>query len=186
MRSPRGITFNPDAKLDGFNQSIGCYVAHQDDKGRALVSRITYTKDQAPGQQVFNTTFFNPFIGEKVFEVDRQYLSTFSGVAFDVALPDYNRTRFENEDFGSFYNLLNAGATPKVLPSVDRNWKYPLADNILPATFDGPRWEPDRLYFSVGGSQAQKLIEVFLVTGQHVKTITTPTQVGAMASYFSQ
>ena len=186
MRSPRGITFDPDARLDGFNRSIGCYVAHQDDQGNALITRITYTKDSLPGAQVFNTTLFN-FAGDKVFDVTSQYIGPTPGVAFDVALPDYNRTRFENEDFASFYNLLNAGATNKQLPTVERNWKYPLADVLVPFNADAPRWEPDRMYMSVSGLGGQKVIEVFdLQTGQHVKTINTGTQVGVMTSYFSQ
>ncbi|HYN65007.1 MAG TPA: hypothetical protein VES36_10435, partial [Candidatus Limnocylindrales bacterium] len=187
MRQPRGITFDPDAPLDPFSRTIGCYVAHQDDQGVALVSRIAYSKDFAPGVQVFDTTQFDPLtFGDKVFEVTAQYVSSFSGLAFDVALPDYNRKRFELEDYASFYNLVNAGATSKLQPLVEPNGKFPLADNILPAFTDGPRWEPDRLYFSVGGG-GPKLIEVFdLVSGQHLKTVTTPIDVGAMAAYFSQ
>ena len=186
MRSPRGITFDPDAPLDGFNRSIGCYVAHQDDTGNALVTRITYSKDSAPGSQVFNTTFFQ-FTGDKVFDVSQQYVADTPGVAFDVALPDYNRTRFENEDFASYFNLLNAGATTKSLPTVERNWKFPLADVIVPPNFDAPRWEPDRMYLSISGIGGAKVIEVFdLISGQHLKTINTGTQVGMMASYFSQ
>jgi hypothetical protein len=52
---------------------------------------------------------------------------------------------------------------------------------------DGPRWEPDRLYFSVGAANGQKLIEVFdLLSGAHMKTIETPVQVGVIACYFGQ
>lgn len=188
MRKPRGITFDANAPpAESINTTIGAFVAHQDDQGRALVSRVIYAKDSAPGAQVFNTTFFNPFSGDKVFEVRAQYVSSFPGVAFDVALPDYNRFRFLNEDFASYYNLLNAGATTKTFPTIDRNSKYPLAANIQPFNPNVARVEPDRLYFSVGGSGAQNLVEVFdLGTGEHLKTITTPAQVGTISSYFGQ
>ena len=188
MRSPRGITFDANAPpAESINTSIGCFVAHQDEQGRALVSRIVYDKDSAPGPQVFNTTVFNPFQGDKTYEVRAQYVSDTTGVAFDVTLPDYNRQRFENEDFASFFNLLNAGATTKTFPTIGRNSKYPLAQVIQPFNPNVARVEADRLYFSVGGSNGKKLIEVFdLDTGELIKTIETPIQVGKLASYFSQ
>jgi DNA-binding beta-propeller fold protein YncE len=186
MRRPRGITFDPDAPLDGFNRSIGCYVAHEDDQGVALVSRIAYTQDFLPGVNVFNTTLQDPLASaDKVFEVTAQYVSSLSGPALDVALPDYNRQRFEQEDYGSYYNLVNAGATSMSQPDVEPNWKFPLADTMVPFIQDGPRWEPDRLYLSVGGAQPR--IEVFdLVTGQQLHSITTPREVGVLTGYFGQ
>ena len=187
MRSPRGIAFDPNAPpAESINRSLGCFVAHQDDSGHALVSRIIYDKDSNPGPEVFNTANFT-FQGDKVFEVRAQYVSDTSGVAFDVVLPDYNRDRFETEDFASFYNLLNAGATTKTFPTIGRNSKYPLAQNLQPFSTDVAKVEADRLYFSVGGSNGKKLIEVFdLGTGELLKTIETPVQVGKLAGYFSQ
>jgi len=184
MRRPRGITFDPDARLDGFNRSIGCYVAHEDDQGVALVSRITYTQDFLPGVNVFDTTLLDPLASaDKVFEVTAQYVSSLSGPAFDVALPDYNRQRFEQEDYGSDAYLVNAGATSMSRPLVQPNWKFPLAD-LLPSGV-GPRWEPDRLYLSVGGAQPR--IEVFdLMTGQRLHSVTTPSAVGVLTGYFGQ
>ncbi len=186
MFQPRGITYDPViASVDTFSanpSTPGCLVAHKDETGRATVTRIAYTKDTAPGQQL---GFFGglPGFGEKVFEVVSQYSSTFVGVAYDVALPDFNRERLENEDWGTYYNLFNAGCTPKTTPSFDRNAKFITADNILPPTFNSPRWEPDRLYMSLSGH----LIEVFdLDTGAHLKTITAPQDVSVMATYFSQ
>jgi hypothetical protein len=185
MQEPRGITFDPvaeGASLFGNQRTIGAFVAHKDQSGRGTISRISYSKDTNPGQGQIGFTG-NPSFGSKIFEVTGQYLSTFVGVAYDVALPDFNRKRLENEDFGSYYNLFNAGATPKTIPIFDRNQKFPTADNILPTTFNGPRWEPDRVYLSMSG----KIIEVFdLETGVHLKTITTPQDVAIMTSYFSQ
>jgi DNA-binding beta-propeller fold protein YncE len=183
MFQPRGICYDPVAPTpDGFGQTVGCFVAHKDQNGRAVVTRIAYTKDTSPGVD-HGTMSGQGSFGATVFEVTQQYVSTFTGVAYDVALPDFNRDRLENEDFGSFYNLFNAGCTPKSVPSLPRNSKYPLADNLNPLFTNGPRWEPDRLYLSVGG----KLLEVFdLDTGTHLKTITTPQDVSVIGSYFGQ
>jgi hypothetical protein len=184
MFEPRGITYDPNVPLDGFSATVGCFVAHKDEDGKGVVSRIAYTKDALPGQQVFNTATTLLGFGVTVFETKAQYLSSFpAAAAYSVALPDYNRTRFEQEDFASYYNLLNAGATPKQVPIFPRNSKFPLADNILPAFLDGPRWDPDRLYLSLSG----KIIEVFDISdGAHLKTITTPRDVAVLTSYFSQ
>jgi len=183
MLQPRGICYDPVAPTtDGFGQTVGCFVAHKDQNGRAVVSRIAYTKDSSPGVNQGNFSGNGTF-GATVFEVTQQYVSTFTGAAFDVALPDFNRERLEKEDFGSFFNLFNAGAGPKSNPPLPRNDKFPLADNLNPAFFNGPRWEPDRLYLSVGG----KLIEVFDIdSGTHLKTIATPQDVSVIGAYFGQ
>jgi YVTN family beta-propeller protein len=183
MFQPRGICYDPVAPSpDGFGQTVGCFVAHKDQNGRAVVSRIAYTKDSSPGIDTVTGNGTANF-GATVFEVTQQYVSTFAGVAFDVALPDYNRDRFESETFASFYNLFNAGCVPKTNPPLGRNNKYPIGDNLQPLFFNGPRWEPDRVYMSVGG----KLLEVFdLETGIHLKTISTPLDVSSLASFFSQ
>ncbi|HEX5009000.1 MAG TPA: hypothetical protein VFY71_01270 [Planctomycetota bacterium] len=186
MFQPRGITYDPVMQsTDVFSlggQTPSAFVAHKDQDGHAIVSRIAYTKDSSPGQTIGNF-LGQPGFGDKVFEVTAQYLSQFTGVAYDVALPDYNRDRVVNEDFGTYYNLFNAGCTPKTVPILTRNAKFPTADNILPTTTNSPRWEPDRLYMSVSG----KVIVVFDVdAGTLLKTITTPQDVSNMASYFSQ
>jgi hypothetical protein len=186
MFQPRGITYDTVMQsTDVFSlggQTPSCFVAHKDQDGHAIVSRIAYTKDSAPGQTIGNF-LGQPSFGDKIFETTAQYLSTFTGVAYDVAVPDYNRDRVVNEDFGTYYNLFNAGCTPKSVPILARNAKFPTADNILPTTINSPRWEPDRLYMSVGG----KLIVVFDIdSGTLLKTITTPQDVSTMAGYFSQ
>ncbi len=183
MFEPRGICFDPKAPTpDGFGSTVGCFVAHKDQDGRAVVSRIAYTKDSSPGVNIGNFSGTGSF-GDSVFEVTQQYVSSFTGTAYDVALPDYNRERFESETFASYYNLFNAGAVPKTTPALGLNNKYPLADNLNPLFFSGPRWEPDRLYLTLGG----KLIEVFdLETGTHLKTVTTPQDVSVITSFFGQ
>ena len=184
MFEPRGIVYDPNKPLDGFSGTVGAFVAHKDQDGRAVVTRLSYTKDALPGAQVFNTLVTTVGFGVTVFETTAQYLSSFPALnAYAVALPDYNRERFESSDYGTFFNLFNAGATTKQLPNFDRNDKFPLADNILPTFTNGPRWEPDRLYLSISNN----IIEVFdIELGTHLKTITTPREVTVMASYYSQ
>jgi hypothetical protein len=186
MFQPRGIVYDTaHPSIDVFSanpNTPACIVAHKDQSGRAVATRIAYTKDSSPGQSVGNFTG-TPLFGDKVFEVTAQYTAGLVGVAYDVALPDFNRERLENDDFGTYYNLYNAGGATKVIPSLERNAKFPTADNIVPAGFNAPRWQPDRVYLSVGG----KLIQVFdLDTGNHLKTISTPLDVSVMATYFSQ
>jgi len=185
MFQPRGITYDPVMQSsDAFSQgqTPSAFVAHKDPDGHAIVSRIAYTKDSSPGQTIGNF-LGQPTFGDKIFECTAQYLTQFTGVAYDVALPDYNRQRVVNEDFGTYFNLFNAGCTPKTLPILARNAKFPTADNILPQTVNSPRWEPDRLYLSVSG----KIIAVFDIdSGTLLKTITTPQDVSAMSAYFSQ
>ena len=53
--------------------------------GRAVVSRIAYSKDSSPGVNVGNFSGTGSF-GDTVFEVTQQYVSTFTGTAFDDVL----------------------------------------------------------------------------------------------------
>ncbi len=185
MFEPRGITYDPITPLDTFSGTIGAFVAHRDQNGRGVVSRIAYTKDSSPGSNTFNTGTATPGFGTKVFEVKAQYVSTFAGEGLDVALPDFNRKRLEDENFGTFYNLLNAGATVKNVGvfSLERNSKYPLADNILPTNVNGPRWEPDHLYLTMEGG----IIDVFKISsGNFLKRIDVGKTVTTMRSFFSQ
>ena len=185
MFEPRGITYDPIAPLDSFGGTIGAFVAHRDQNGRGVVSAIRYTKDSSPGSTTFNTGSATPGFGTKVFEVKAQYVSSFAGEGLDVALSDYNRNRFEDENFGTFYNLLNAGATVKNVGvfSLERNSKYPLADNILPTNVNGPRWEPDRLYLTMEGG----IIDVFdIQSGDFENRIDVGKTVTTMRTFFSQ
>lgn len=185
MFKPRGITYYPNYVIDAGGFTVGAIAAHTDEDGRAIASAVIYTKDANPGQETFNTGTLLAGFGVAVFEVKQQFKSTLFGQGLDVALPDFNRDRLEDENWGSFYNLFNAGATVKNLPPIGRNSKYLLADNILPGFTEGPRWEPDRLYLSVGNNN--RVIEVFdLNDSTHLRTITTPSDVKVLTSYFSQ
>jgi len=186
MEDPRGIAVDPNAPLDGFNHTIGCYVAHTDaTSGQAMVSRVAYTKDSAPGTSVFNSQALTPGFGEMVFQVVQQYVSTIPRAGVDVATSDYNREIFEESTFGAHYNLLNVGGTVYSLggSNIPRNSKFPLASNILPTFINGPRWDPDRLYLAIEGGG----IDVFDVeTGIRVKNIPTDGNPTVLGTYFKQ
>ncbi|RKY21384.1 MAG: hypothetical protein DRQ55_04410 [Planctomycetota bacterium] len=187
MDNPRGIVYDPITPLDAFAGTIGCFVVHQDPvSGRALASRVAYTKDSSPGQQVFNTLALGSGFGEKVFEIIQQYLTTSTGTAFDVALIDFKTEQVTDSNWATNFDLYNAGATLVVVGGLDlpRNAKYPQAGaqgggvvaNIA-------RWKPDRLYISSAG----KRIDVFdLDSSQPLKTVSTAADVNVMSSYFEQ
>lgn len=187
MLDPRGITYDPIAPLDSFAATIGCFVAHQHPiTGEAMISRIAYTADSSPGQDIFNTGAINPGFGAKVFKITTQYRSGVAGVAHDVALPDYNRERLETSNFGTHFNLYNAGAViPQVIGlDLPRNSKYPTANNLQPVLTNGPRWEPDKAYLAIQGGK----IAVF-----ELENPTSPSRVvdvdgnpTVLASYFGQ
>lgn len=188
MVDPRGLCYDPNAPLDGQNHTVGCYVAHTHPiTGEAMISRVAYTADSAPGQQVFNTVAAAPGFSEKVFKVTSQFHSGLFGTAYDVALPDINRKRIEKNSFATYYNLYNAGGLKvSSLFGVDlpRNVKYPLASNLLPASVNGPRWEPDRVYLAVEGGR----IAVFdlQIPSKPDKVIKTAAEATLLMSYFGQ
>jgi YVTN family beta-propeller protein len=178
MRNPTAIVYDPNTPLDGFAHTIGAFVAHSDSvEGNAMVSRISYSADSTPGQ---SSTTGTAGFGDKVFTFIQQYVSESTGKPLDVALPDYNRSLYLENNFATFPNLLNAGGATytfgaKVIP---RNSRYPLS--VL-AIAQIPRWDPDRLYLSVGGGT----IDVFnITTSVRQKTITTIADATVMASYF--
>lgn len=187
MANPRGVAYDPITPLDAFAGTIGCFVAHQDPvSGRAVVSRVSYTKDSSPGQDIFNSNVINASFGEKVFEVIQQYVSTSTGVAYDVGLIDYKRDNLFNSNFGTSFNLYNAGATLVVISGLNlpRNSKYPQSGATQGGILGNlARWEPDRLYLASGG----KRIDVFDVdSGVLLKTVPTAADVTVLAPYFEQ
>lgn len=189
MFNPRGVSYDPITPLDTFSGTIGCFVAHTDEQGRGVVTRISYRKDTSPGVDVFNTQTVSVGFGVKVFTVISQYVvpsSEPAGAGLDVVLPDFSRERLLNNDFGSFYNLYNAGGGVKQngIFSLPRNHKYPLSDNILPAVTNGPRWEPDRLYLSTDKAR----VYAFDVSSSQLLSVieTGGRNVPVMATYFEQ
>lgn len=189
MFNPRGVAYDPITPLDTFSGTVGCFVAHTDEEGRGVVTRVAYTKDTSPGVDTFNTNGITAGFGVKVFEVISQYVvpsSEPAGAGLDVALPDFNRERLLNDDFGSFFNLYNAGGTTKQngIFALQRNHKYPLADNLLPVATNGPRWEPDRLYLSTDKAR----VYAFEIDSSTLLSVipTGGRNVPVMSSYFDQ
>jgi hypothetical protein len=185
MDDPRGMAYDPAAPLDAFGGTIGCYVAHQDPlTGRALVSRLAYTADDNPGVFTFITT--GPSFGAKVFKITQQYVSNGTGTAYDVALPDFRRETLEQSNFGTNFNLYNAGATLVIIAGLQlpRNAKYPQAGvSTGGLTQTLSRWFPDKLYLASGGNR----IDVFDIDSSLLrKTITTSQPVTLLTAYFEQ
>lgn len=187
MNAPRSVAYDPVAPLDSFGGTIGCFVAHQDAiSGQAMISRIAYTKDSQPGQTVFNSNNASPSFGEKVFEVTQQYISSSTGTALAVSLPDFNQETLLESNFGTNFNLYNAGATLVIIAGLQlpRNAKYPQAGVTTGGVVNSlSRWNPDRVYLSSAGNR----IDVFDVfSGQVLKTIPTQADVSVLTSYFKQ
>jgi len=90
LLEPRGIAFDPQAPLDGFSQTVGCFVAHRDVQGHGAVTRIKYAKDSKPGENLVDTTTTPPGFLSKTFAITAQYVSTHLGAGLDVALADEN------------------------------------------------------------------------------------------------
>lgn len=181
--SPRGIELDPNhPTTDQFGvATIACFVAHQSQDGRAAASRIAYTADSSPG---INFILGNPNFGSKTFEITSQYISTLNEVAFDVALPDYSRTKYEQQSFADDPGLLNLGNLPiQTTPLMPRNAKYTFAPTTAGFTPSVPRWAPDRLYLSLAGG----IIEVYdIKDGILLNTIQAPQTVTRLAGYFRQ
>jgi len=184
METPRGIVYDPSAVLDSFGGTIGCFVSHQDPlTGRGVVSRLAYIGDDNPGVFTFITT--GPSFGSKIFRFTNQYVSTSTDIAYDVALPDFRRETLEQSNFGTNFNLFNAGATLVVIAGLQlpRNAKYPQAGVATGGVTQSlSRWDPDKVYLAIGSR-----IDVFDIdNGQLLNTISTSKDVKLLTAYFEQ
>jgi len=186
LESPRGIVLDPAHPVpDGSAPAtVAAFVAHQTPDGRGAASRIAYTADSSPGPSIISGT---PGFDSKTFEITTQYVSDLNEVAFDVALPDYNRDTFEEQNFADDPGLLNLGnlTIQSGNPIMPRNSKYTFApaaggQAVLPSV---PRWRPDRLYLSLAGG----VVEVYdIEDGTLLNSIDAPATVTRLATYFRQ
>ena len=186
MVRPRGIVYDPTTPYDAQAGTVGAYVAHNDNNGRALISRVSYSSDDSPGLDF--VTPGNPGFGFKVFTVINQYKSNIVATALDVALIDYTRRFFVEQTWGSgFPSLFNSGSVLLTIPGVNlpRNAKYPLtALGVAGSAANNPRWEPDRVYLTMSGGRIASF-DVF--NPQLPPTVfNAPQDVSILASYFSQ
>jgi YVTN family beta-propeller protein len=175
MVRPTRVVFDPVAPLDAFANTVGCFVLHQDDAGQAVVSRVSYTHDSFPGVTIVNTTTQAPSFGDKVFQIVQQYATGLAGEGLALALPDFDRQAML---FGACFGGVcgfNAGGHPPY------NGKTPMAfpDGGDPVT----RWDPSELHVSVAG---HGLCVFDLPSGLPLDLISTPGDVGVLASYYGQ
>ncbi|MBU0755310.1 MAG: YncE family protein [Planctomycetes bacterium] len=178
MHEPRGICWDPSAGLQ-YPLSGGCYVAHSSG-GFGVVSRIEFTAQQANYGPIFlipnsGAIGGTPGFGKRVFVITAQWggpNNPLSGqVATDVALLDYNRSAWLNDNWlGSFYNVTNIGDYPGPNPQLPINNKSPIRTLSAGSTSFSQTFNPDRLYVSF---QNTPVIDVVNPTSsQIVKTIT--------------
>ncbi|MBU0754282.1 MAG: YncE family protein, partial [Planctomycetes bacterium] len=134
IESPRGICWDPHFVL-GNSLSGGCFVAHSSGS-YSLVSRIQFTKQQAPVGPILIVTprglpGGTPGFGKRVFEITAQWggpdnpLSGGAGGATDVALMDYNRDLWLNNNWTGDPYVTNYGGldnNPKIgMPINDKH-----------------------------------------------------------------
>lgn len=88
LQDPRGVAYDAGAPRGGFALTVGAFVAHHDELGRGVVSRVSDSRDRSPGVNLIDTTAERPGFRGKPFEVVQQYRSTHLGAGLDVALAD--------------------------------------------------------------------------------------------------
>ena len=188
IQEPRGICWDP-AYYQQNVLSGGCYVAHRSGS-HAMVSRIQFTAQQGPNGPIFlipnsGSIGGTPGFGKRIFSSTAQWggaESPLSGnVAVDVALQDYNRNAWLNENWiGNFYvtNVADLGQNP--LTELPTNNKHPI--RILFGAI-AVTYSPDRMFVSY---QYTPVIDVIDPTSsQVVKTITgLPAGARVLKTYF--
>lgn len=189
IQAPRGICYDPLAGTQ-YPLTGGCFVAHRSGS-YAMVSQIEFLSQQAPWGPIFLVTPSGmiggtPGFGKRVFNIMAQWGgpdNPLSGTAAtDVALPDYNREAWLNENwFGNVYvtNIGDVGASP--LAFLPMNNKHPV--RFFPPVSYAPVWSPDLLYVSFEFSPTIDILETS--TSTITKTITgLPAPAKVLKTYF--
>ena len=175
IQDPRGICWDPTY----YQQSLltgGCFVAHHSGS-YGMISRITFTAQQAPSGPIFlipnsGSIGGTPGFGKRVFVITSQWggpNSPLSGTAAtDVTTLDYNRSAWESENWvGNLYvtNLGDLGQNPAT--NLPINNKHPIRTISGAIT---PTINPDRLYISYQYSPVMDVIDPS--SSQIIKTVT--------------
>ena len=188
IQEPRGICWDP-AYYQQNVLSGGCYVAHRAGS-HAMVSRIQFTAQQGPNGPIFlipnsGSIGGTPGFGKRIFSITAQWggaESPLSGnVAVDVALQDYNRNAWLNENWiGNFYVTSVADLGQNPLTELPANNKHPI--RILFGAI-AVTYSPDRMFVSY---QHTPVIDVIDPTSsQVIKTITgLPMGARVLKTYF--
>jgi YVTN family beta-propeller protein len=194
IEDPRGICWDPHFVDPNFLNG-GCFVGHSSG-ATPVVSRINFTKQQAPWGPVFlqpnsGAIGGTPGFGKRVFEITAQWggpanpLSVSQGAVSDIATMDYNRDYWLYSNWTGNPYVTNFG-TVSDNPSfgLPKNHKHP--NRIL--NFHGssahePVALPDRMFVSFAFSNSVDVINP--LDGSLVKTITgLPAPAKVLKSYF--
>jgi YVTN family beta-propeller protein len=191
LDSPRGLTWDPSAGLQ-YPLSGGVYVAHTAGS-YGVVSRIEYVAQQAPYGPIFlipnsGAIGGTPGFGKRVFSITAQWGgpdNPLSGkVATDVALLDYNRSAWINDNWlGNFFNVTNIGDYPGPHPYLPINNKSPIRTLSQGSQAFSQTFNPDRMYVSFDNTPVIDVVNP--TSSQIVKTITgLPRGAKKMKTYF--
>ena len=172
---PVAVAFDPVAPLDAFGNTIGCFVAHRDEDGQAVVSRVSYLADENPGPNVIDTTSMAPSLLGKLFAVTQRYESGLTADVLDLALADFDLDEvFGQQLSAQFPYTYNAWGAPPY-------GRTPVAET--PSGWGFPRWTPGRLYLSVEGAG----LSVFDVPSAFLLgQVATDEDVTRLTSFFAQ
>jgi YVTN family beta-propeller protein len=175
IQGPRGICWDPAF----YQQNIlsgGCYVAHRAGSF-GMVSRIQFTAQQAPNGPIFlipnsGSIGGTPGFGKRIFVITSQWGGVdnpLSGdAAVDVALMDYNRNAWLNENWlGNFYvtNLGDIGQSPHSFLPANNKSPYRIILGGIAVTNN-----PDRMFISYQHTPVIDVIDPS--SSQVLKTIT--------------
>lgn len=179
---PRGLCYDPlylNNQPGATNLTGGCFVAHSSTKG-AAVSRINFVTQSAPWGPIYGGGY-----GRRDFLVTAQWTSgggdlSSAGAATDVALLDFNRFAWINQNFSGNAYVTNWGAVgnnPNY--NLPVNNKHPL--RILSGTHL-PTWFPDLLFISYSDISTVDVLD--LNTGAASSITGLPAPVRRLMSYF--
>jgi len=196
LLAPKGICWDPLATSKEYTLTGGVYVAHSTG-GYGMVSRIAFSAQQAPWGPIFLIPISgaiggSPGFGKRRFLITGQWGgpgSQLSGhSASDVALLDYNRHAWNNENWAGpapsyVTNYGDLGQNP--ISSLPVNNKHPI--RIVPINPTVPTYipalNPDRLFVSFEDTTSIDVLDVNM--GLKVNTITgLPYGVKVLKSYF--
>lgn len=190
IQSPRGICWDPNFLQQGFLTG-GCYVAHSSG-GFAAVSRIQFVAQQAPLGPIFlipnaGSVGGTPGFGKRKFEITSQWGGNNNPLtgssATDVAVLDFNRGAWEDENWnGNFYttNVGDLGQNPSNQFPINNKHAIRFLFGVA-----SPTTSPDRLYISYQFTPAIDVLNP--ESGQIEHTVTgLPAGAKVIKTYFKQ
>jgi YVTN family beta-propeller protein len=194
IEKPRGLCWDPHF-VAGNVLSGGVFVAHSSGS-YSVVSRIQFTKQQAPSGPIFivqprGLAGGTPGFGQRIFEITAQWggpnnpLSGGAGGASDVTLLDYNRDLWLSSNWtGDPYVTNYGGLDNNPTAGLPINHKHPVR---IITVFGLGQYSPvaytDRLYVSFASERQIDVINP--LTGTILKTIPgLPAAAKVMKTYF--